>query len=187
MPRTSTSTTPDLFNQLSALNNELWKSWLEGPPRMLQGTSTFDETYHGQIDGFRRLVEETLRLEQQWVDELKERGPSEGFGAEMSRVSASLMEAGINTRSRLWQAWFDNADRLDLRRLGNPIESMQNPQQFFSAWQRLADDFFEAQQKVTRELSSATASAQESISEAATGRHKAGAGKHGSQESAASS
>jgi hypothetical protein len=131
---------------------------------MLQGSSALGETYQGQVKGFRRAIEETLRLEHQWVDELRDHSPSEGFGGEMSRVSAALMEAGINTRSRFWQVWFDNAERLEPGRLA---ESMRTPQHLFTAWQQLVDELFEAQRQVGQELGSAAKSAQESATEAA--------------------
>lgn len=184
MSHTTATASTDLFSQLTTLNSELWKAWLEGPPRMFPSSSTLDETYHGQIKGFRRAVEETLQLEHRWVDEIKDHCPSEGLGGEMTRVSAALMEAGIDTRSRFWQVWFDNAERLELGRLGNLTESMQTPQQLFTAWQQLADELFEAQRQAGRELGSATQSA----TEAATGKQREASGKTtGSQETAASS
>lgn len=190
MSRTTATSSTDLFSQLTNLNNELWKAWFEGPPRMLQNSSALDETYRGQIKGFRRAVEEALQLEHRWVDELREHGPSEGLGGEMSRVSAALMEAGINTRSRFWQVWFDNAERVDFGRLGNLAESMQTPQQFFTAWQQLADELFEAQRQAGQELSSATKSAQETATEATaeaatTGKQRSTSSKSGSPGAAA--
>lgn len=189
-PMTATTST-DLFSQLTSLNNELWKAWLGDPSRMFPSSSNLDETYQGQIKGFRRAVEEALRLEHRWVDELRDHCPSEGLGREMTRVSAALMEAGINTRSRLWQVWFDNAERLDIRRLGNLAESMQTPQQLFTAWQQLTDELIEAQRQVGRELGSATKSAtssvQETATETATGKQREASSKSGSQETAASS
>lgn len=187
MSHTTATTSPDLFSQLTSLNNEFWKTWLEGSPRMFPSSSTLDETYHGQIKGFRRAVEETLQLEHRWVDEIRDHTPSEGLGREMTQVSAALMEAGINTRSRVWQVWFDNADRLDVGRFGNLAESMQTPQQLFTAWQQLADELFEAQRQVGRELGSATKSVQETVTEAATGKQREAPSKPGSQETAASS
>ena len=187
MSNTRATSSTDLFSQLASLNTEFWKSWLEGPPRMFQGSSTLDETYHSQIKGFRRAIEETLQLEHRWVDEIRDHSPHEGLGGEMSRVSAALMEAGINTRSRLWQVWFDNADRIDIARIGKLAESMQTPQQLFTTWQQLTDEFFETQRQVGEELSSATQSAQQTVTQTAAGKARGGAGKSGSQESAASS
>lgn len=196
MSRTTATSSTDLFGQLTTFNSELWKAWLEGPPRMLQGSSALGETYQGQIKGFQRAVEEALRLEHQWVDELRDHSPSEGFGSEMSRASTALMEAGINTRSRFWQVWFDNAERLEPGRLA---ESMQAPQQFFTAWQQLVDELFETQRQVGQELGSAAKSAQESAmeatkeatttTEAATGKQQreASSKQPGSKGAAASS
>ncbi|HET8701232.1 MAG TPA: hypothetical protein VFL97_06155 [Nitrococcus sp.] len=192
MSRTTTTGSTDLFRQLSNLNNELWRAWLEGPPRMLQSSSALGETYQGQIKGFRRAVEETLRLEHQWVDEIRDHSPNEGLSGEMSRASAALMEAGINTRSRFWQVWFDNAERLEPRRLA---ESMQTPQQLFTAWQQFIDGLFEAQRQAGQELGDAAKSAQESITSAtaeaaaeATGKQQREApSKPGSKGAAASS
>lgn len=124
MSSTTATSSKDLFRQLTALNTELWKVWLEGPPRMLQSSSTLDEAYHSQINGFRQAIEETLQLEQRWVGEIRDHCPREGLSGEMSRVSAALIEAGINTRSQLWKVWFDSAERLDIGHLGNLTESM---------------------------------------------------------------
>lgn len=187
MSHTTATRSSDLFSQLTALNNELWKAWLEGPPRMLQGSSSLDETYHGQIEGFRRAVEETLRLEHRWVDELRDRAPSDGLGGEMSRVSAAVMDAGINTRSRFWQVWLDNADRLNLADPGGFAKSMQTPQQLFSTWQQLADELFEAQREVSQELGGAAESAKETTTEAASGKQREASSKSSSQTAAASS
>ena len=187
MSNTRATSGTDLFSQLASLNTELWKAWLEGPPRMFQGSSALDETYHSQIKGFRRAIEETLQLEHRWVDEIRDHSPREGLSGEVSRISAALMEAGINTRSRLWQVWFDNADRIDIARVGNLAESMQTPQQLFTAWQQLTDEFFETQRQVGEELNSATQSAQQTVAQSAAAKSRGGTGKAGFQEGAASS
>ncbi|MCO6442245.1 MAG: hypothetical protein J5I81_14490 [Nitrococcus mobilis] len=187
MSSTTATSSTDLFGQLTALNTELWKIWLEGPPRMLQGSSALDETYHSQIKGFRKAIEEMLQLEQRWVGEIRDHGPREGLGGEISRVSAALMEAGINTRSRLWQVWFDNAERLDVARLGNLTESMQTPQRLFTAWQQVADELFEVQRQVGREFDSASKAVSQPPAEAAAGKPRSGSSKAGSREAASSS
>lgn len=184
----------DLFSQLTTLNNEIWKAWTEGPPRMLQGSSALHETYQGQIKGFRRAVEEALRLQHQWVEEIKDHSSNEGVGGEMSRVSAALMEAGINTRSRFWQVWFDSAERLEPGRLA---DSMQTPPPLFTTWQQIFDELFEAQRQVGQELSSTAKSVQESVTEAAkeatseavtvAGKRESSSSKPGSKGTAASS
>ncbi|MDN5869102.1 MAG: hypothetical protein L0H73_00030 [Nitrococcus sp.] len=182
-----TTATTDLFSQLTSLNNELWNVWLEGAPRVFPKPPWLDGTYHGQIRGFRRAVEETLQIEHRWVDELRDNCPSDGLRSEMTRVSAALMEAGINTRSGLWQAWFESAERFDVGDLGNFAESVQTPQQLFTAWQRFADELFQAQRQVGSELGGAAKSVQETAPKAATGKEREASGKVGSQETTASS
>lgn len=172
--------TLDLMKQWFEVNQQLWTSWLNSGRHLGKGPSGIDEAYHEQVKGLRHLIDETMRLERDWMKTTREQAAQTQALEPGMRFFTDMAEQALETRSRLWKTLFDTAEAVDLSAPANAFAGVQGPQEFMSAMRDLAERMLGNQQTTAKKTAEAAQGAAESAAQPA----KPGAGSQSKQAKA---
>lgn len=151
-------TTFELMRQWMEINQDLWNNWLNSTRHLGKGPSGLDEAYHEQVKGLRSLVDDTMRLERDWMKNARDQAAQNQALEPTVRFFTDLAEQALETRSRMWKTVFDSAQAVDLTSPANALSAVQGPQEFLTSLREFAERMMAPQGRATRKTSETASS-----------------------------
>lgn len=174
-------TTFELMRQWMEINQDLWNNWLNSTRHLGKGPSGLDDAYHEQIKGLRSLVDDTMRLERDWMKSARSQASQNQTLEPVVRFYTDMAEQALETRSRMWKTVFDSAQAVDLSAPANAMGSIQGPQEFIASIREFTERMMGSQAAGAKKTAEAAAPA-EGAGSSESG--KAGSGEQGKQAKA---
>jgi len=128
-----------LMRQWMEINQDLWNNWLNTTRHLGRGPAGFDDAYHEHLKGLQHAVNDTIRLEHEWMRMATEQASANQVAQPAARLMANLAETTLDTRSRAWKAFFENAQAIDLSAASNSLADIKGPQDLFAALREMGD------------------------------------------------
>lgn len=138
----------DMMQQWMNLSQRMWNTWLSANRNLGKGPEGLNAAYHENLQASRKLVNDTLELEQDLLEMWQEQIHGEQAAEPLGQLMGHLAKSAVETRSRLWDVFFDRGASVDLSKVGEPLEKISNPQDWLNAWRELGEQLMAAQWKV---------------------------------------
>lgn len=142
-------TTFELMRQWMEINQDLLNNWLNSTRHLGKGPAGLDDAYHEQVKGLRSLVDDTMRLERDWMKNAREQASQNQTVEPAVRFFTDLAEQALETRSRVWKTVFDSAQAVDLTSPANALSAVQGPQEFLGSLREFAERMMAPQAHAT--------------------------------------
>ncbi|HKJ94992.1 MAG TPA: hypothetical protein VKA32_05135 [Gammaproteobacteria bacterium] len=126
-------------NYLSKISTDATQGLFDCAKELGNGPDGLEQAYRTELGATRRVVEDTLELEREWLNDWKEQArntPQLGRALDSAVVIA---ESALEARAQLWKACFDTAENVPLKSVENWLLPLQGPKAVFQSWQRFTE------------------------------------------------
>lgn len=112
-----------LFDSMSEMQKQLWSQWMK-PDGSAPVGEQLERTYQQQLDLGEQLVDQSLKVQEQWVHQfcgaLKGNSGTPEEMKEMIGRMEQTMEGMLKARTELWHGWFNQARQIHMDKLPMP-------------------------------------------------------------------